>query len=343
MSVILKTREAPGAERDPRPIVAVPRRRLSPALIAAIALLAALLLFLLLWSGQQSTQLASSGDDQELVPYAPPPPLTIPVETVAQPPQYAPVVAARPVAMTPVIVPPPAPVPVREPVVRSSPPPQIFREYPQPPIAAPVPERSRPASSSTPALVIDTSAEIPIGTLIPAVLETPIDTSRPGLARAIVARDTRGLDGQRVLVPRGARLIGEYQSDVRSGQNRVLVNWTRLVRPDGSSIRLGVPSADESGAAGVPGQYHSFFLKRFVNAALQTAMTVGGNLIGNSAGNTVVVGLPNTVGSAVGQSGQGLFSNDVRPKITVKSGTLFNVFVSRELDLSGTTEPAPAR
>ena len=339
MSVTVKTRDGPTDERDPRPIVGVPRRGVPGALIAAIALIAALLLFLLLNNQRRSAPYAASGDDPALVAYAPPPPLGIPSETISRP-QYVPVVAARPFAPAPIAVvaptPTPAPPPVRERYQEPPPmPPQVYRE---PPPERPLsnPQRGR-AASGEPALVLDTSAEIPIGTLIPAVLETPIDTSRPGLARAIVARDARGLDGQRVLVPRGSRLIGEYQSDVRSGQNRVLVNWTRLIRPDGAAVRLGVPSADETGAAGIPGQYHSYFLKRFVNAALQTAMSVGGNLVGNSAGNTVVVGLPSTLGAAAGQGGQGLFSSDIRPKITVKSGTLFNVFVAREIDLSGTT------
>jgi len=334
MSVTIKTRDVTPGERDPRPIVAVPRRGVPGALIAAVGVVAALLLFLLLNSQRRSEPFAASGDDAELVAYAPPPPLSIPSETIPQP-QYVPVVAARPFIPAPITIAPapaPTPAPARERYEEPPMPPPIYRAPPpERPIRAP--ERGK-AASGEPALVIDTSAEIPIGTLIPAVLETPIDTSRPGLARAIVARDARGLDGQRVLVPRGSRLIGEYQSDVRSGQNRVLVNWTRLIRPDGAAIRLGVPSADEMGAAGIPGQYHSFFLKRFFNAALQTALSVGGNLVGQSAGNTVVVGVPNSLGAA---AGQGLISNDIRPKITVKPGTLFNVFVAREIDLSGTT------
>lgn len=334
MSVDLKYRAPATAERDPRPMVAVPRRGISPALIAAIGLVAALLLFLLLETQRRSAQGALSGDEPGLVAYAPPPPLSIPGEALPET-QYVPVVAARPVALapSPAPAPPPPPVQMREPVEPPMPLPRIA--YEPPPIRETRPPgRVRPATSGEPALVIDTSAEIPIGTLIPAVLETPIDTSRPGLARAIVARDARGLDGQRVLVPRGSRLIGEYQSDVRSGQSRVLVNWTRLIRPDGASIRLGVPSADEMGAAGIPGQHHSFFLRRFFNAALQTALSVGGNLAAGGAANTVVVGLPNSLGAG-GQGGQGLISNDVRPKITVRPGTLFNVFVARELDLSG--------
>jgi hypothetical protein len=60
-------------------------------------------------------------------------------------------------------------------------------------------------------------------------------------------------------------------------------------------------------------------------------LSVGGNLVG-SANNTVIVGLPNQLGSV---AGQGLSLQNRTPKITVKSGTLFNVFVNREIDFSG--------
>ena len=61
MSVDVRTREPAMAERDPRPIVAVPRRGVPPALIAAIGLLAALLLFLLLETQRQRAQIAGVG------------------------------------------------------------------------------------------------------------------------------------------------------------------------------------------------------------------------------------------------------------------------------------------
>ncbi|WP_058717715.1 TrbI/VirB10 family protein [Sphingomonas sanguinis] len=173
---------------------------------------------------------------------------------------------------------------------------------------------------------------MPTGTMIPAVLETPIDTARPGLVRAVVSGDARGFDGRRILVPRGSRLIGEYQADVRGGQNRVLVNWTRLIRPDGVSIALSSPAADELGGAGVPGKVHSFFLERFGAALLQSAMTVGVNLAARPGNGSVIVGLPSSqINNTIGQ---GLLPNDLRPKITVKQGAEINVFVARDLDFS---------
>ena len=318
-------------ERDPRPVVAGPRRGAPGAVIAGTGLVAALMLFFLLNSQRQQAQAVSEADRLPVV-YAPPPPLSIPVEPAVRP-RPVPVVAVQPVALAPVRPPQPVPPPPED---IPPPPPQIIREY-VPPRPLPIQQPVRQSGPAGAALVIDSGGgELPIGTLIPAVLETPIDTSRPGQVRAIVSQDARSQDGQKVLVPRGSRLIGEYQSDVRSGQNRVLVNWSRLIRPDGNSVRLGSPSADSMGGSGIPGQRHSFFLTRFFNAALQTALGVGGNLVGGRDNNTVIVGLPGGVSSAT----QGLISTESpRPKITVKPGTLFNVFVNREVDFSGTAAP----
>ena len=121
---------------------------------------------------------------------------------------------------------------------------------------------------------------VPQGTLIPAVLETALDSTRPGFARAIVSRDVRGFDGSRVLIPRGSRLIGEYRSDVQPGQHRALVNWTRLIRPDGVTIAIGSPAADTLGGGGIRANVNSHFFARFAGAILQSVLDVGVNLAG---------------------------------------------------------------
>src|SRR5213080_1161781 len=92
------------------------------------------------------------------------------------------------------------------------------------------------------------------GTLIPAVLETAIDTDVPGYARAVVSQDVRSFDGSRVLIPRSSRLIGEYKGVTQAGQRRAYLMWTRRIRPDGVSIAIASPAADFTGQAGVSGQ-----------------------------------------------------------------------------------------
>lgn len=171
------------------------------------------------------------------------------------------------------------------------------------------------------------------GTLIAVVLETALDTTRPGLARALVQQDVRSFDGSRVLIPRGSRLTGEYRSDVAPGQNRALIVWTRLVRPDGAAIAIASPSADTLGRAGVKAKVNSHFFARFAGAILQSVLSVGVNLASRPNNDTLVLGLP---GSQFGGGGGLGFnqSSQVTPTLKVRAGTSISVFVSRDLDFA---------
>lgn len=350
-------------EQDPRPIVALPRSGLPGAIIAIAVAILALALFLILDGRRRSA--APRADAALATPIASPPPLAVPPE-----PSPTPMVTLTLPPPTPTPSPqtlpvvPPAPQTVIIPVSPVAAPTFTVPETPQRPVArlsepalvvdggvdvrgtqnAAAPTGNVQGRSGTGggtgddaaarATVIRSRTDVmAVGTLIPAVLETPIDTARPGLVRAIVSRDTPGFDGRRVLVPRGSRLIGEYQADVRGGQNRVLVTWTRLIRPDGVSIRLGSPASDPLGGAGVPGQVHSFFLQRFAGAVLQSALTIGVNVASRPGNGSVIIGVPTAPINTIGQQLQP--TNDYRPKITVKQGAALNVFVARDLDFSG--------
>ena len=168
------------------------------------------------------------------------------------------------------------------------------------------------------------------GDVIQATLETGINTAQPGMIRAIVARDVRGFDGAHVLIPRGSRLIGEARANQQAGQNRVLAIWSRLIRPDGTAIRLDSQAADTLGANGMPGRASSRFFARFANAVLQTALAVGTNLANRNA-TTIVLG--GTTGPAT-QLGGIIPGADLPPTVKVAPGTSVAVVVARDLDFS---------
>lgn len=172
------------------------------------------------------------------------------------------------------------------------------------------------------------STTVPQSTLIPAVLETAFDSRRPGFARAVVSRDVRGFDGSKVLIPRGSRLTGEYRSDIQPGQKRALINWTRLIRPDGVTMALGSPTADTLGRGGVRGKYSGHFFQRFAGAILQSALDIGANVASRTAAGGVVVALPGSTQNV----GQSLQSSRIVPTLTVPAGTSISVFVARDLD-----------
>ncbi|HEY0270316.1 MAG TPA: TrbI/VirB10 family protein [Sphingomonas sp.] len=167
------------------------------------------------------------------------------------------------------------------------------------------------------------------GTLIPAVLETAIDTDLPGYVRAVVSRDVKSFDGLHVLIPRSTRLIGQYKSGLAAGQTRAYVIWTRLIRPDGVSVALGSPAVDYTGTSGLTGKVDSHFLKRFGAAALLTV--IGGlSAIGN---NSVVLSSGQNAGTVAAQG-----NVQIPPTVRVPQGQPIRVFTARDLDFSTVAE-----
>ncbi|WP_233991979.1 TrbI/VirB10 family protein [Porphyrobacter sp. AAP82] len=173
------------------------------------------------------------------------------------------------------------------------------------------------------------STTVTEGTLIPAILETAINTDVPGYVRAVVNQDVRSFDGKRVLVPRSSRLIGQYRAGVEQGQRRAYVIWTRLIRPDGVSVNLASPAVSFDGATGIEGDVNSHFFKRFGSGLLLSVVGglgavatggIGGALLGSSA--------QNAANSAVQSQGP------ISPTIKVRAGEPIRVYTARDLDFT---------
>ena len=171
------------------------------------------------------------------------------------------------------------------------------------------------------------------GTLINAVLETALDSTRSGQARAVVTRDVHGFDGTHILIPRGTRLYGAYDAHITQGQNRAQIRWKRLLRPDGVSVALDPPAADPLGRAGVRGRVDSHFIQRLGNALLGTTANIGSVLLTQRIGNSpVVVAVPDSAQTATEAIAPS--SNQIMPTLTVRQGTRIAVFVQHDLDFS---------
>lgn len=253
-------------------------------------------------------------------------PRAVLVPTIAQPVSRP----VRPAAQTNYVPPAPYSLPPSQPVVSPA---IVYQAPPQPmttSVTAPAETQNSNPMRVDANRLANPGTTIPQGTVIQAVLETALDSNHPGPARAIVSRDVKSFDGSRVLIPRGSRLIGEYKADVQSGQNRVMIQWIRLMRPDGVIIALDSPSADQLGRAGVKGKVDSHFWQRFGSAFLQTTLNIGANLATNAVGGgTVILGLPGSSQSVTASQPQAF-----RPTIKVPQGAQVTVFVARDLDFT---------
>ena len=261
-----------------------------------------------------------------LVAETPPPPATIQRQPVFAP-QIAPPIAAPLFPATALAVSPP----VQGFEASSDDTPQVVFEAPAALQTAPDQASTNDDSVErvTAERLVNPSFTIPQGTVIPAVLETALDSTRAGGVRALVQRDVMSFNGTRVLIPRGSRLYGEYEANLQRGQNRALVQWTRLIRPDGVTVALNSPSSDPLGRAGIRGKVDSKFFQRFGGAILQSVLDIGVGLAVNEASNGVLVALPGST-----QNVQVTDPRSIQPTLKVRHGTSVSVFVARDLDFS---------
>ena len=120
------------------------------------------------------------------------------------------------------------------------------------------------------------------GKMIDAVLETAINTDLKGKIRAVVSRDVFSESGERVLVPKGSRLIGSYSTEISLIQGRVDVSWTRIILPWGVDVVLsdspGI-GVDQLGRAGVGGIVDNKFFSVMSTSIMLAALRVGTGLV----------------------------------------------------------------
>jgi type IV secretion system protein VirB10 len=181
----------------------------------------------------------------------------------------------------------------------------------------------------------DLSRTVPQGFVIPAVLETAIDSDLPGSVRAVVSRDVRGFDGSQVLIPRGSKLIGQYKSAAAIGQTRAFVVWTRIITPAGVSIDVGSPATDRLGRGGLEGKADDHFFKRFGASILLSVISAGTEAIASqhSGSNTaLIIGSPTQAQNVASIALQKQI--DIPTTIRVAQGVPVQVSVARDLDFS---------
>ena len=89
--------------------------------------------------------------------------------------------------------------------------------------------------------------------------------------------------GNIILIPQGTKIVGSYDSKVTFGQSGVLVVWSRLIFPDGSSIDLeNMQGMDINGLAGFRDKLNNHYLKIYGNALLLSLVGAGYNLLTNN-------------------------------------------------------------
>lgn len=188
------------------------------------------------------------------------------------------------------------------------------------------------------------------GTVLPATLITGLNSDLPGPVLAQIRRDVYdSATGRHLMVPAGTRLVGTYQDQVAVGQDRVLVAWSRILFPDGTSVQLpGLPSLDLTGAAGLHDKvnHHTFrvfgqaILLGIVSAGFQLSQSADSGLADGQLTEREIAA--DAVGQELARAASRILQSraSIPPTITVRPGTAFNVFLAQDLVLGAPSQVA---
>lgn len=174
------------------------------------------------------------------------------------------------------------------------------------------------------------------GSIIPAALITGVRSDLPGQITAqVTANVYDSPTGRILLIPQGARLIGEYDSEIAAGQTRVLLAWDRLIMPDGRSIVLErQPGADGAGFAGLQDRVNQHWGNLLKAAAVSTLLGVGAEL-GADSEDDLTRALRRGSQDTINQTGQQIVRRqlNVQPTLTIRPGHPLRLVITRDLVL----------
>ena len=178
------------------------------------------------------------------------------------------------------------------------------------------------------------------GTLIDAVLTNRLDGSTAAPVNCLVTTSVFSHNGQQILIPAGARLLGQTTPVQAFGETRLAVTFHRLEMPDGATYPLVDTTAlNQRGDAGLHDQVNQHYLSTFGAAAaiglvsgLSQAVGTAG-VAGAGSRRTVVIagGMTDATAQASAQT-MNRFLNRL-PTVTIREGHRIEVYLTRDLDL----------
>lgn len=183
------------------------------------------------------------------------------------------------------------------------------------------------------------------GTYLRCVLETRIITDIPGFTSCIVTEPVYSVNGKRLLLPKGSKILGKYNNQT-DGIARVAVIWDRVITPTGIDVSMSSPGVDGLGGAGHPGDYNGHWGSKIMSALLISLIADGFSYAAAKNGpETTVIGAGGVVAqqpfeSATARSMERLASQALeksanRPgTVTINQGSIVNIYVAQDVDFT---------
>ena len=170
------------------------------------------------------------------------------------------------------------------------------------------------------------------GSFLEAALVSQLSGDFPGPVLAVVSVPFYSVDRQRILVPRGARVIGTAQAVANQDQTRLAVSFHRLILPDGRWVSLEFHGLNQVGEGALKDQVDRHYFSMFA------AVGAVGVLSGLTAarGNPYeggVAGFRAGAGQGLGQAATRILDRFLNrlPNITIRAGHRLRVWFTSDV------------
>ncbi len=165
------------------------------------------------------------------------------------------------------------------------------------------------------------------GSFLEAVLLTQLSGDFPGPVLAMVSVPFYSADRQRILIPRGTRVVGTAQAVQDPDQSRLAVAFHRLLLPGGGWVDLEFTGLNQAGEGALQDQVDRHYSSTFA-AAGAVGVVSGLALAGGSP-----FGLRSGVGQGLGQSATGVLDRFLNrlPTLTIRAGHRLRIWFTSDV------------
>lgn len=168
---------------------------------------------------------------------------------------------------------------------------------------------------------------LPPGTIIPITLITSINSDLPGAVFAQVSQNIYSNNGE-LLLNKGDKVIGEYNSNISYAQNRLQVKFNKIVKNTGEVIQTSLIGCDKEGASGFTGSANMYTGNKIGASLISSLSGIGTNVLANKINNTFVNSLLSVTNSTLTGYASKLLEKEVdrQPTIIINKGSLCYMF-----------------
>ena len=170
------------------------------------------------------------------------------------------------------------------------------------------------------------------GAFLEAVLVNQLNGDFPGPVLAAVAVPFYSADRQRIVIPRGARVVGSASAVAGQDQERLAVGFHRLIFPDGRWVSLEFAGLNQIGEGALKDQVNRHYFSMFASVGA-VGIISGLTLRGSNPYAGGVEGFRAGAGQGLAQGATNILDRFLNrlPTITIRAGHRLRIWLTSDV------------